>query len=113
MPNYTRTSGSMFPEEIITLTNYQDATNEISSAIAQIKELQAQGDYVAIVDYLELYPDIKRYIIGSDSINLIEEETRNIEIYARNTQQQFFYQTTAPIDVMSEQDVWIGGDLNE
>lgn len=109
MANYTYESGASFPANgVMTLTHYLDATNEIASAINQIKQWQNAGDYNSIVGYLRTNPGLKKYILSAEAINKIEEETRNVEIFARQNKQQIFYQDTDPVDNMVYGDIWIG-----
>lgn len=108
MVNYSRISGSQFPDKIIEPVGYLDATDEIAEQINTIKQLQAQGKYDEVIETIKAY-DLKKYILSSDVINFIEEELRNVEVYCKSTQQQIFYQYNSPIDYASESDVWIGG----
>lgn len=108
MANYSYEAGASFPANgVMPLTNFLDATNEIASAINQIKSYQASGDYEALNTFLDAYPNLKRYIINAEVINRIDEETRNVEIYASDKKQQIFYQDDQPATVTIG-DVWIG-----
>lgn len=108
MANYSYEAGASFPANgVMPLTNFLDATNEIATAINQIKTYQASGDYEALNNYLALHPTLKRYIINAEVINRIDEETRNVEIYASDRKQQVFYQSDQPATTTIG-DVWIG-----
>lgn len=108
MASYTYDAGASFPKNgVMPLTNFQDATNEIAVAINQIKQYQAAGNYEAIKNYIARNPELVKYIINAEVINRIDEETRNIEIYAQSKQQQIYYQASQPTNV-TVGDVWIG-----
>lgn len=107
MAKYLREAGSQFPDVIYTPTGYLDATDEIMDLINQIKTLQTSKDLVALQELITANSQLKKYIFGAKDINRIDEETINLETYAKNIQQQIFYQTDNPIGHISNQDVWI------
>lgn len=99
---------SNFPESYITLHNYQDVTDQIGALINQIKTLQASGNYVQAQRVIEQNKNVlAQYVITTDAINAIEEETRNVEIYAKQKKQQVYYQDDEP-DTETVGDIWIG-----
>ena len=107
MANYLREAGSQFPDTIYAPVGYLDATNEIAELINQIKALQSANDFTAIQELLSANPQLKKYMFGSKDINRIDEEIVNLERYAKNVQQQIFYQTENPSSHISKGDVWI------
>ena len=50
---------------------------------------------------------LKAYESINDAINAIDEETRNLEIYAKSKKQSIFYQNDMP-ESAEFSDVWIG-----
>ena len=110
MAKYTHKAGSNFPNEVYTVNNFQDVNTSMAGIINTIKQYQASGNYRAAAQYIQDYAsiDLKKYLLDSAAINRIDEETRNLEIYSKNRQQQIFYQETDPEDMLSLGDVWIG-----
>ena len=111
MANYLREAGSLFPEKVIQPVGYLDVTEDIIEVVKQVKLYQEEGNLSAIQELLVQNPDLIKYMFGSKSINLIDEERYNLQVYAKNVQQQIFYQESNPVNVMSNGDVWIGGDI--
>jgi hypothetical protein len=107
MAKYLREAGSQFPNAIYSPTGFLDATDEIMGLINQIKDLQLEKDTKKIQELINKNSQLKKYIFGAKDINKIDEEIINLERYAKNVQQQIFYQTENPIAHSSNQDVWI------
>ncbi len=107
MASYLREAGSQFPDAVYSPTGFIDATDEIAELISQIKTLQSEKDFTAIQELLSTNPQLKKYIFGAKDINKIDEEIVNLERYAKNVQQQIFYQTENPSSHISKGDVWI------
>ena len=100
---------SNFPEEIMTRHNFRDADDSIASIINQINILKSQGQYSRAAQYIQDNKDtLGSYVLGSEYLNTIDEETRNVEIYAKAKKQQIYYSSTEPTDAVSVGDVWIG-----
>lgn len=101
---------SHFPERIYALHNFLNVANAPDSTldvIVQIKSYVTLGLYSEAEKLLEDNKDIlSQYWVDADIINAIEEEIRNLEIYAKSKHQAYYYQTETP-DAM-EGDVWIG-----
>lgn len=108
MAHYT-SEYSKFPNQLLTPHNYKDVTDEVASDIITIKNYIASGDYASALQYLNEDPSLKQYIFGAEDVNAIEEETRNVEIYAKNVQQQIFYNDLEKdvLTVCSQGDIWI------
>ena len=109
MAKYLREAGSQFPNAIYSPTGFLDATDEIMELINQIKKLQLEKDTKKIQELINKNKNLKleKYIFGAKDINKIDEEIVNLERYAKNVQQQIFYQTENPSGHISNQDVWI------
>ena len=72
---------SNFPSSIMELHNYKDVTDKIGTLINQIKTYQASGNYEQAQRIIERNKEILApYVITTEAINAIEEETRNLEI---------------------------------
>ena len=108
MANYTH-EYSLFPEQVYTPHNYMDADDQIGTLITQIKELQAQNKYVQAQRLIEKNKDVlSQYLLTTDAINAIEEETRNLEIYSKGALQSIYYGIEPDDNVVQINDVWIG-----
>ena len=126
--NYTNEYSSL-PYKIMERHYYKDIDNSVANEVNQIKELQAQQQYdkvprttevtkqtkstnlrtpqKGLCEILANRPDLKQYVMGSDGINAIDEETRNLEIFAMSKKQQIYYLDDEP-EFAVEQDIWIG-----
>ena len=104
--NYTNEYSSL-PYKIMERHYYKDIDNSVANEVNQIKELQAQQQYDKVNEILANRPDLKQYVMGSDGINAIDEETRNLEIFAKAKKQQIYYENEEP-EFAVEQDIWIG-----
>lgn len=104
--NYTHEYGSQIPNSPMELHNFLDATDEISALINEVKTLQAQGLYAEAANIITAN-NLKRYMLTSEYINLIDEETRNLEIMCKTQQQSIYYMDDEP-SFAAIADVWIG-----
>lgn len=108
MANYTH-EFSNFPNEILTRHEFKDVDDTIANIVNQIKELQAKGEYSRAAQYIDMNKDtLGPYVLGSEYLNTIDEETRNVEIYTKAKKQQIFYQDDNPEGVAYQYDVWLG-----
>lgn len=100
---------SDFPNSLYSLHNFRDlreAPASVAATISQIKSLLLNGNYNAAAVLLEENRNaVGQYMIDATFINHIEEEVRNIEIFARSKVQSLYYQTEEPEGV--DGDVWI------
>lgn len=108
MSSYTH-DYSNFPSQIMTRHEFRDADDSVATYINQIKLLQSQGKYAEAADAVRRYKDILGpYVLGSEYLNAIDEETRNIEVYAKSRNQQIYYQDDEPEEEQVINDVWLG-----
>lgn len=108
MANYTH-DYSAFPAQVMTRHNFRDADDSIASIINQIKILQAAGEYSRAASFIAANKaSLGPYVLGSEYLNTIDEETRNIEIYAMSRKQQIFYLSDEPDGDLIPSDVWLG-----
>ena len=100
---------SDFPSKVYNLHDFQNvatAPMDVIDTITQIKTYVASGNYSAAVELLKNRKStLSPYWIDADTINAIEEEIRNLEIYAKSQKQAYYYQDDEPDAV--EGDVWI------
>lgn len=100
---------SDFPNRVYALHNFENvasAPNDVIQIITNIKSLVAEGSFSAAVALLENNKSIlSPYWIDAEIINAIEEEIRNLEIYAKSQKQAYYYQDDEPDAI--EGDVWI------
>ena len=108
MARYTRSFGSLYPQDIISLTNYKNADNTIGTLLNQIKSKEENGDYAGAQTIIQQNINtLKQYVLDSSAINKYVEEIRNIEIYVKANKQQIYYQRTEPYTYADVGDVWI------
>ncbi len=101
---------SRLPEQIMERHYFKDIDNTIADLINQIKTLQAQGQYDRVNAIIkENKENLAQYVIGSDYINAIDEEIRNLEIYAKSKKQSIYYEESEP-EYAVHSDVWIGNE---
>lgn len=106
MATYTR-QYSNFPDEVYTPHNFVDADDTIATLINTIKWYMAQGDYTQAQFFIrQNYDVLEPYVLNAEHINMIEEETRNCELYALSRKQSIFYEDEEPYYVEMN-DVWI------
>lgn len=105
MASYTN-EYSQLPFQIMQRTYFKDVDNSVAELVNQIKELQAKGEFNRVTQILRNNPSLKRYVVSSDYLNAIDEETRNLEIMTKAKKQSIFYQTDEPDCKVA--DVWIG-----
>ena len=106
--NYTN-EYSKLPFEIMERHYFKDVDDSVAPLIEKIKYLQSEGKYNKVNEIIKNRPDLAQYCFGSDYINAIDEETRNLEIYAKSKKQSIYYQSEEPSDDISDiSDVWVG-----
>ena len=109
MADYTH-EYSNFPTTIYTLHNFldlKDAPLNVASVVSDIKNLILQGSYNQAALKLEENKNIlSQYLIDATFINTLDEELRNLEIYAKTKKQALYYTTEVPEGVSG--DIWIG-----
>ena len=101
---------SKFPTHTYTLHNFLnvgDAPESILNIISNIKTMISRGQYnTAATLFAENKTSLANYYIDSSIVNAIEEEIRNLEIYAKSQQQAYYYGENEPDCNVG--DVWIG-----
>ena len=106
MATYTN-QYSNFPSQVYTPHNFKDADDTIGTLINKIKGYMASGNYSQAQYYIEQnYEVLEPYVLNAEHINMIEEETRNCELYAMSRQQAIFYDADEP-PYSQVNDVWI------
>lgn len=111
---YSNNFGSTLPRLIMQRHEYRDADNTVADAINTIKHLQGIGRYDEAAEEIKAFKeaglDLDKYILSMKALNYLDEETRNLEIYAKEYSQQIFYEEDYPEDAMTN-DVWISGEI--
>ena len=107
--NYTHEYSNL-PLQIMQRHYFKDVDNTIAPLINQIKELQANCEYDKVNEIInQNISNLSQYVLSSDYMNAIDEETRNLEMFAKSKKQQIFYDNEVP-EYASELDIWIGGN---
>lgn len=98
---------SNFPDTLYSFHNYQDADDSIAPLINQIKDYMASGNYDQAKYFIEQNKDaLAPYVLNMETMNALEEEIRNLEIYAMTKQQSIYISATEP-EEPEVNDVWI------
>ncbi len=98
---------SNFPDELYTLHNYQDADDSVAPLINMIRMYMANGNYTQAKFYIEQNKEVLApYLLNMETMNGLEEETRNLEIFAKVKQQSVYFSSEEP-DEPEVNDVWI------
>ena len=103
--DYTHEYNSQLPNSPMELHHFEDINDEIAEIINQVKAYQVAKNYSAAADLITGY-DLKKYMMTSEYVNLIDEETRNLEIMCKANSQSVYYMNDEP-GFASVGDVWI------
>ena len=100
------------PDNPMGLHHFADITDSQATLIQQIKDLQAQGEYDQAAAIITAN-DLQRYMMTSEYVNMIDEETRNLEIMCKANQQSIYFMEDEP-GFASAGDVWISeNEIND
>lgn len=111
MATYSRKFGSQFPNKIMELHNYQNITSELYPIAVQYQKYCENFDLESATLLLSEHPELKSCMIDANTINLLDEERYNTQIYAQKLEQGVQIidigenEPTSPADQL----VWIGG----
>ncbi len=108
MSSYTN-EYSQFPNAIMEKQEFKNVTDSQAELINQIKKYQESGNYTAAATLLARNPELKDYMPGVDFYNMIIEEQRNTEIYAKTIKQSMYFDSEEP-EAVVDGDAWIGGE---
>ena len=99
MADYSRKFGSQFPNATMTLFEYKDigeATESVQRLAQEYYTLMEAKDYAGAASLLEEnWVDLKRYYIGMDFLNSLEEELYNTQVFAQKNN-SFIIDTEEP-----------------
>lgn len=102
---------SKLPDEIYERHNFKDVDDSVGELITQIRTLQAAGDYAGASEIIEANKDtLEPYILSTEYINAIDEETRNLEIMVSGSLHLYYLSDSEPENILKG-DIWIGGDV--
>ncbi len=97
---------SQFPNKVWERRYFKDVDDSIAEVINQIKNLQSQGLYNQAQRIIEQNKDVLgKYIMDTEYLNAVDEETINLEKYAKQQKQSIYFQEAEPDGVLN--DVWI------
>lgn len=101
---------SQFPENLYKLHNFKnvyEAPQEVVTVITLIKDAMMSGAYDKASRLLaENKALIAQYWIDANTINAIEEEIHNLEVYSKAKSQSHYYCDKEPTGTVG--DIWIG-----
>lgn len=108
MPSYTH-EYSKLPNELYTRHHLKDVDDTVGNLINQIKLLQQQGKYDKVNEIIEQNKEnLQQYVFGSDTINAIDEEIRNLEIFTLEKKHRSIYYSNVEPETDFVNDIWIG-----
>lgn len=108
MTNYTH-EYSNFPDTPLTLSHYEDVTDETANIINTYKKYLQNGQYDAAASYAKKNREfLEKHLLGSSNFMALQEEIRNTQILALKKSQSVCAADGEP-SVMEVNDVWIGG----
>lgn len=81
--NYSRESGSLFPDQVINIPDFKDVDDSIKDIIMQYYQLLSDNDFNSARMFLRSYPELDNYIVNAKKLNLLFEELQNIAIFAK------------------------------
>lgn len=98
---------SNFPNTLYTLHNYKDADDTIAPLVNQIRGYMASGNYDQARYFIDQNKAVlEPYVLNMETINALEEEIRNLEIYAISKVQSIYITLIEP-SAPEVNDVWI------
>lgn len=106
MDSYTH-EYSKLPHQLYTRHYFKDVDDTVGNLINQIKLLQQQGKYDKVNEIIKNNKEnLQQYALGADYINAIDEEIRNLEIFASEKRQVVYYVSNEPGGALIN-DIWI------
>lgn len=107
---YTKIFGSQFPKHILEQKTFKDVDQTVLPLVNQIKTLQNAGDFEGANTIIENNKELlSSYMLSSNYLNFLCEETRNLEIFATTLTQNTLYQDSEPdSDMVDKNMIWIG-----
>lgn len=101
---------SNFPEELITLHEFENVDDSIAAIINQINTLRDAGNYAAASNLMTANEDtLEHYLVDATTFRTWEEEIYNTQVYAKKKSQDIYFTDDEP-DGCDEDDVWISSD---
>ena len=107
---YTSNFGSQFPERIIEQKVFKDVDQRVLPLVNQIKSYLNSGNFASANSLIQENKELLgSYMLSSEYLNFLCEETRNVEIFAKTLTQNTLYQNGEPDkSVVSKDIIWIG-----
>lgn len=107
---------SKFPEQLISMREFKDITNDVDAIIQQIKTYKSEGKYAEAAELMRNNPNLASYMFSATDINTLVEEIYNAQIAALNASPlpsssggaSMSFNTTTPSN-MEVGSVWISG----
>lgn len=105
MADYTN-EYSTFPENLITMKEYKDITDDIAAIVGEIETAKAAGNFSQALEIIKAHPELSDYNFSASDINRIIEEIRNAQIFAQSITKSITYGNDSFSGDVG--DVWIG-----
>lgn len=80
---YSRESGSLFPDSLLSINDFKDIDDSVKDIISQYYKHIKENKIENAIELKNSHPELEDYWISAAKLNLIKEEIENIGIYAK------------------------------
>ena len=106
MSNYSRESGSMFPDSLLDIEQFKDIDDTVKDVILEYYSDISQGKISEATNLKTAHPELSPYWIDASKLNLLKEEIQNIGIYAKKLRSTVVSSEEPNLDY-DEHTIWI------
>ncbi len=97
--NYSRESGSKFPDSLLNMPDFKDVDDSIKEVIKQYYLFMQQGNIDSALALKNANAaDLDSYWINAAKLNLLKEEIENIGIYSKRMYGTLFSDTEPDVE---------------
>ena len=111
MASYSKIFGSQFPDSVMELTGFKDigdAGEYEKAIIQQFYSYMENNDYASASALLESnWNYLKPYYLGMETLNKIEEEIYNTQLYAKKNSVTVVSSSSPSVDESSSNSIWL------
>ena len=80
---YSRESGSLFPDSILSINDKKDIDDSVKDIVMQIYSLIEANKISDAIELRNSHQELKDYNLDASDFNLLAEEIENIGIYSK------------------------------
>lgn len=107
MANYSRESGSLFPDSLLDMNDFKDIDDTVKTVVSQYYLFMQAGNIDSALALKSSHPELKDYWVGADTLNKLKEEIQNIGIYAQLFRGTVVAETLPTLDDYDDGVSWI------